>query len=232
MKTLIYILKKSFLFILILFSIVSVSGCRHSKIEWMDFLKFDDITYYAVDYLIEDELDYIELGDVYKTVKHKVADVVFNINYKAKNGDAARYTRGTKVYSIIGYKTAFRLAVKTGMGIMLYEAVKNPNASIGADMLDLVNKVEYITLNSGTDRESVIVKIDNKTDVEKIINFIINSPIDDDIQITSDDKYYINFYFKDGTSTKRTYRVNDGELGKNIRIPEEMTDMINSYLGK
>lgn len=223
-------IKKSFLFILILLSTVSISSCGRPIIEWMDFIKFDGITYVSNNYLTEIERNNIELGEVYSIVEHKVADVVSDIKYKNKDGDAAFHEIGTQVYSVVGYDTSFRLAIETEYGIKLYEVDRNPNASIGADILDIENKVDFITLNSELDAQTIIIKIDNETDVKNIVNIVLNSPIIDVVNRTSDYRYFLEFHLTDGTTITRSYWIDDGLLTRNIKLPNEIKDIINPYL--
>lgn len=226
-------MRKTILFALSLIIIIS-TGCikKMAEIEWVDFIKFDDIMYVSNDYLTNDELDNIELGEVYDTVKHKIADVVFDTKYKARDGDAAFHEIGTKVYSVLGYDTDFRLAVQTEYGIRLYEADSNPNASYGKEILDIENKVDYITLNSESDAQTVIATIDNKTDVESITNIVLNSPIVNEVNRTSDTMYFLEFHLIDGTSITRCYWIDDGLLERNIKLPDDIKNIINPYLEK
>lgn len=226
------IMKKTILFALSL--IIISTGCIKgmTEIEWVDFIKFDGIMYVSNDYLTNDELDNIELGEVYDTVKHKIADAVFDTKYKARDGDAAFHEIGTKVYSVLGYDTDFRLAVQTEYGIRLYEADSNPNASYGKEILDIENKVDYITLNSESDAQTVIATIDNKTDVESITNIVLNSPIVNEVNRTSDTRYFLEFHLIDGTSITRCYWIDDGLLERNIKLPDDIKNIINPYLEK
>ena len=203
-----------------------------AEISWVDFIQFNDITYHSNDYLTDEELQKIKLGTVYKEVEKKIADVIFNTDYKTKNGDAAFHEIGTKVYSVIGYDTDFRLAVQTEYGIKLYEADRNPNASFGKDLLDIESKVDYITLNSELDAQTVLITIDNETDVKNIVNIVLNSPIIDGVNIMSDQRYFLEFHLYDGTTITRCYWIDDGLLTRDIKLSNDIRNIIDHYLEK
>lgn len=188
------------------------------------------MTYQSDNYMNNDEFKNITLGKVFTKVKHKIADEVFDTNYKIKDGDAAFHKAGTKIYSVVGYDTNFRLSIDTDNGIRLYEVDNNPNASLGIDILDITDKVDYITLNPELDEKTVIATIDNETDVVNITNIILNSPIVDKINITSDNRYFLDFHLIDGTKVTRCYWIDDGILVPNILLPSEIKDIITPFI--
>lgn len=221
--------------LIVMIFILHLVGCSNSnkgvpQIEWVDFIKFEGITYYSNDYLSDAEKNNIELGEVFKTVKKKIADVVYDTNYVINNGDAAFHDIGTKVYSVVGYDTKFRLAVEADYGIRLYEAHRNPNATTGNDILDIKDKVKYITLNSEEDAQTVITTIENELDVKKIVDIILDSPLDEDTNRKSDKRYFLELHLHDGTSVTRCYWYDDNILVPNIKLFDTIVDIFNKYL--
>jgi hypothetical protein len=84
-----------------------LSGCRsslfgsHTIIDWVDFIKWDGITYDAIYSGALADTKFI--GKKVGEVKFRVADNVTNPNYKTRNGDAAFHEKGTGIYSIKGH---------------------------------------------------------------------------------------------------------------------------------
>lgn len=199
-------------------------------IDWIDFIKFNDIMYTSVE---PDTYERdIELGAEYSEVEFKLSDVVIDPSYLSRNGDAAFHEIGTKVYEVVGYRPEFRLAVKVSSKTRLYESDYIPNAKDGRDVLDIDNKVEYITLNSDVDGKSVLYTIDNEEEVNEIVKMILESSIIMGTEYMSDKRFFIEFHLNDNTSVRRAYFYEDGVIHRSIVVPEALTmkvqDIINS----
>src|SRR3972149_7067367 len=69
-----------------------------------------------------------------------------------RNGDAEGLEPGTSVYSIAGYDPGFRLVVRRGQELVIYQASRNPRATKADDMLDIGGKVERIGIRLPEDR--------------------------------------------------------------------------------
>ncbi|MEH7254273.1 hypothetical protein V7111_19305 [Neobacillus niacini] len=86
---------------------VLLTGCRsipfgsQTIIDWVDFIKWDGITYNGIYSGALADKEYI--GEKIGEVKFKVADNVTNPNYKIRNGDAAFHEKGTELFAIKGY---------------------------------------------------------------------------------------------------------------------------------
>lgn len=110
---------KKMSYCIILFCCIMLTGCTnilkptqkpYAKIDWIDFIQFNDITYCASHdktglKLTKDDFD----KELYK-VKFNVAENIHDPEYKNKNGDAAFLPVNTEVYSIKGYNSNFCLA--------------------------------------------------------------------------------------------------------------------------
>ncbi|MFJ7678502.1 hypothetical protein ACIQXU_05255 [Peribacillus sp. NPDC097284] len=70
------------------------------EIEWVDFVKINGKQYEGVHSAILADSTFI--GEEIGEVKFKVADHVFDVNYKTKEGDAAFWEKGTEVFSVQG----------------------------------------------------------------------------------------------------------------------------------
>ncbi|MFB3167142.1 hypothetical protein P5G62_008465 [Neobacillus sp. 179-C4.2 HS] len=139
-------MKKSSLFILLL---IVLTGCRttpfggHAVIDWVDFIKWEDIEYNGIySGVLADEKF---IGEKLGTVKYKVADNVTNPNYKIRNGDAAFHEKGTEIFTIHGHSNL--IAVKDASQINGYSVYYSRDATeqqwhFKNVPLDKVNKIE------------------------------------------------------------------------------------------
>jgi hypothetical protein len=138
--------KKSSLFILLL---IVLTGCRstpfdgHTVIDWVDFIKWEDIEYNGIySGVLADEKF---IGEKLGTVKYKVADNVTNPNYKIRNGDAAFHEKGTEIFTIHGHSNL--IAVKDASQINGYRVYYSRDVTeqqwhFKNVPLDKVNKIE------------------------------------------------------------------------------------------
>ncbi len=196
--------------------------------DWVNFIKFNDIMYLRkvvpLDSLAEEDLKY------YDKTKFKVADNVNELGYRIKNGDAAFLEEGTLIYSIKGYSPDFRLVAKVGAELYLFEADTNPNATKGADLLDIGGKVEYIRINGGMDGKTEMASIKEKTLVYSLVEMVLNAPVDQTVRLRGEEQVFIAFYLKDGTNVSRSFWIDTGELHRGIMLPDEFGRTIKSFI--
>jgi hypothetical protein len=194
-------------------------------IDWVDFIKFNNITYLRSGEVqtsfIDEDLYYFD------EVKFKVAGNVNDPNYRSKNGDAAFLEKGMDIYSLTGYSPDFRLIAETGAEMILYEADTNPRAKKGADLLDIGGKVKYIGINSGIDGTTELASINEEWLVLELVDMILEAPVDQDFQSSRGVQYFIAFYLNDGTVVKRSYFIGSGNLHRGIMLPDEFGRIID-----
>jgi Creatinine amidohydrolase len=122
-------------------------GPECTSLDYLDFLRFGGITYYAGDSnLVGRKPRPSDLGPVFGVVRRNPPND--DLNYQMRDGDAAFVAPGAPVYTVKGYRPAFRLAAGRHP-LRFYEAGEVPGARSGADVLDLAGKVRYIGINSG-----------------------------------------------------------------------------------
>src|ERR1700738_2289793 len=83
------------------------SGGQNVSIDWVNFIRFNGITYLATSMSPQDGLPVSQLGPVFDTVKFKLDGNVHDPNYQMKDGDSAFLAAGIQVYTVKGYKPAF-----------------------------------------------------------------------------------------------------------------------------
>lgn len=225
---------KSLIFLLI--SIAIISGCSgvispksHVIIDWIDFIKVNDITYQAVHSESGRELEEDDLDGNYTTTTFKVSGNIYDSSYRNKNGDAAFLDEGTTIYKVKGYKPNFRLAAKRDNKIILYESDNIPDAKIGGDYFDISGKVKYISINSEVDGTTELARIEEPENVNKLINLLLTAPVkDDQVSGIEGTRYFLAFYLNDETVTSRVYWHDTGVFYRNIKVQKEFIEIIDS----
>lgn len=214
--------------------LVLITGCgvfeRPLCIMWVDFIMFNDISYHDDGYNYHNSLSFDDLGPQFDTVNFRVADNVHTTRYSTKNGDAAYHDKGTPVYTITGYAPEFRLAIWRGGEVKIYEAYHNPKATTGADLLDIRNKVSFISINSEIDGSTFLGTIDEQAIVAEMVEMTLNAPLTDNCSLGNELRYFIAFHLDDGTMVNRSYWVELGLLAPNILLPEEFAEYVRGAL--
>jgi len=196
-------------------------------IDWVDFIKFNGIAY-----LRSAQSSSIPAANLsaYANIRFKVADVVGDPGYQIKDGDSAYLEIGTPIYSVQGYLPEFRILALSGEQQIIYEADTNPKAKIGADLLNLGDKVTAIRINSQIDGTTELGSIKDEKQVAKLVQMVLEAPLDQAIRRSDAERYFLDFDLSDGTQVHRCYWLDTGELSRGIVLPPEFGQAIKSAL--
>lgn len=124
-----------------------------------------------------------------------------NVHY-----DCGLLNDGEQVYSIKGYQTSFRLAVRSSNEIFFFEVAQNPHARTGADLLDIAGKVQFITVAPIDNPDSATRTIRNPANILKLVNTIVTAPIAPQAQCTfQGSQEALIFHLADGSVVEISY---------------------------
>ena len=212
-------------------------GCKvgggTATIDYVDFVMLDGTTYinnYPEKNLLAEE----DLGEPIGEVLCRLSDNVTDPGYDLQNGDAGFLEPGTVVYAVIGYDPSFRVAARGGPNpdrYTLYEADTVPAAEVGRDLLDIEGKVRYIGINSHRDGTTEIARIDDRAEVERLVEMVLAAPVEQDDDIPGyKGEVIIEFHLEDGTSVLRNFFPSGPELMRGIEVPQEFATAIQAAL--
>ena len=208
------------------------SGGQNVSIDWVNFIRFHGITYLATSMRPQDGLSANQLGPVFDTVKFKLDGNVHDPNYQMKDGDSAFLAAGTQVYTVKGYKPAFRLAAHFAGHIQLYEVDTNPQAHTGADLLDIGSKVLFIGIMSSQDGATQLGAIKDFNEITSLVNMILASPVDANSMGQGSMTYFIAFHLQDGTSVIRAYWQDARIMQRGIVLPKAFANAVQQAVVK
>jgi len=209
----------------------SFPNTHHVVIDWVNFIRFNGITYLAGPTKPGRSVKASDLGPVFATVRFKLEGNVQDPNYQSKDGDAAFLDAGTKIYSMQGYSPNFRLIAQQSNALTLYEADTNPRARKGADLLDIGRKVDHISIVSAQDGVTELGTIKNSEQVATLVSLILTAPVKQNHQ-AGNQQYALVFYLLDGTVVMRTYWLDTGELSRGILLSQAFGQAIKAALAK
>ncbi len=194
------------------------------QIDWVDFIRFNGITYLADSQHIAPTL----LGPKFTQVKFKLEGNVHAPNYHSKDGDASFLNPGTIVYTVKGYRPTFRLAAYQNSNgpLVLFEADTNPMAKRGSDLVDIAGKVRSIGVNSVQDGTLQLGAVKDPREVISLVNMVLAAPVHQQFMGSGGTRYFVVFYLNDGTTLSRMFTLNTGELARGIMLPAAFGSVI------
>ena len=150
--------------------------------------------------------------------------------YRYQDGDAAVLNPGTAVYAVKGYSQEFRLATLRDGKVTLFEADENPQAKIGEDLLDIRDKVTAVNIYGGKDQGTVLGTIDEEGMVKRLVERILESPVDQGNRRGEGEWYYIEFQLADSTLVRRSFEPETGLLQRGIMTDPVVASMVLNAL--
>jgi hypothetical protein len=200
-------------------------------IDWVDFVKFNNVLYLSNNTLktIPSKLIEKELGET----NFNVSANVDSTNYTTKNGDAAFLPKGTKLYKLKNYNTKFMIVAKNIDGYIVYVTDSNDDAKTGKDLMDINQKVVSIAIKSETDGKTILGIIQNKNKVNNLVKMILSAKVNQRANNHNGARCFIDFKLKDNINITRCFWLDSGELSRGIILPKafglEVTNQIKLY---
>jgi hypothetical protein len=214
-------MRAALLYATLLGATVMSSAC-YGTVDYIDFVRVGDVTYVASYTSGGRELSDGDLGPEQLRVKRTLARDSFGMAHQPVDGDAAFIASGDPVYSVKGYAAIFRLAARHDGRLLLYEADTNPQATRGADLLDIGEKVTSIALVSQMDGKTVLARLADRPRIEAMVRLVLDGPVDQGppkgSRFGSQDVVRLSFELNDGTATVRTYDRVNGVLWRGIQV--------------
>jgi len=151
-----------------------------------------------------------ELGPVVASTRINLARTA-KADHHLVDGDAGQLPAGTKLFALTGVSPHFRLAAYKAGRLTIYEAVDNPAATRGSDLLDL-SGVESIGV-SGPDH-NLLGDIQEPSQVAQAVEMVLQAPVDDHaMRAATDTHYCVTFRLRDTPWVGRPYFPASGTLG-------------------
>ncbi len=125
--------------------------------------------------------------------------------------------------------TVISVGLIVPFGCIWWEVKK---AKIGADLLDIGGKVNYIGVNSNQDGTTELAAIKNPKQVAQLVAMVLSAPVDQTRVSQGGPQYFLAFHLKDGTVVIRAYWLNSGELARGILLPKAFGSVVAHALSR
>ena len=198
------------------------------------------------DFVTLDRIDYIrwadepgrllvreDLGPEFATIECSLGEDLLGCPYGV-DGGAAFMPAGTRMYSVRGYRTEFRLAAVWKGRIFLYQAWRNPRAKVGADLYDIAGKVSGIDVQRGEPTGAAgaaPTSITSRQDQETLVDMILRGPVRRPLaHAAGEARYWLTLRLADGTTLGRPFFPETSELLGGIVVPAGFRAILERYL--
>ena len=198
----------------------------------LDFVTFDGIEYLRTTEEAGRPLERADLGPEFAVVSCGIAQQP-TCPY-GDDASAGLLPGGTRVFSVRGYKTNFRVAAVAGDQILLYQAWRSARAKTGADLYDLAGRVEAIDVRRelpGQVAARTSALINKRADVDALAGMIERGQFGPVRQKSyGQPRYWLTFWMADGTTLGRAYFPETGELTGGLTLPAEFREALERHL--
>ena len=192
--------------------------------DWADVLQVDGVTYTAGLLNPGRALRESDLGNETARVRSRLNGNVRPVGYVLKDGDAAYLDPGTPLYAMNGYRSTFRLAARREGRLVLFEAIANPNARSGRDLLDIEGKVTGISVDV-LDPRGVGRSVD-PNEVPRLVGMILDARVDPAATFGKR-AAYLSLRLLDGTIVSFQYSEETASLSRGITgLPRDFMSAI------
>jgi len=200
----------------------------------LDFVSFDGIDYIRWPEEVGRALTRADLGPEFGTVQCSIGEDTRGCPYGVDAG-AAFLPAGTRLYSVRGHASEFRLAAVWRDRIFLYQAWRNPRAKVGTDLYPLRGKVRAIDVQRGQPAPGAPrtpVTIAGARDVQALVDLLVGSSMQrPQAHAFGEPRYWLTFWLTDGTTLERAYFVETRELMGGVVLPVEFGALLERHLG-
>lgn len=117
-----------FIIIPILISIYLIFFAKNTCVDWIDFIRFQNINYENTNIMLEPDMVGKELGQVIERAPTKIN----RVSFQTKNGHAGWLDVGTKFYEVKGYDNKGYICVYVHNAYYLY---KSRNFEVPKDLM-------------------------------------------------------------------------------------------------
>ena len=199
----------------------------------LDFVTFDAIHYIRWAEEPGRALTQSDLGPEFATVGCSISDDRRNCSF-GLDAAAAFMPAGTRMYTVRGHPSEFRLAAVWRDRIFLYQAWQNSRARVGGDLLAVAGKVTAIDVQRGepaTVAARTPIAITASSDVTALVDMVVRGTVRRPRpHPMSEPRYWLTFWLTDGTTLGRPYFVETSELMGGVVLPDEFRRILERYL--
>ena len=211
--------------------------------ERIDFIRFNGAVYLSTAYLAEDNppaadtpLGPEDLGPVVGEVVANWIDGNDEVLYPNEpcywdtpDGTAPQLTPGDDIHAVRGYATTFRLAARHEGDFVSYQVWCNDEAKVGADLFDIYDRVNRISVAGDHSESSGFALIDDPATVAGLVDMLLEGQvIPEELSSMAPVTHQLIFHLDDGSAFRASTAPGELLWGLGaITVPDEFTEVLD-----
>jgi hypothetical protein len=211
--------------------------------EPIDFLRFNGAVYLSTAYFAEDlppapvpALGPEDLGPPIGQVVTNWFDDNDEILYPnepcywdTSDGTAPRLTPGDDIYAVQGYATTFRLAARHEGELVSYQVWCNDEAEVGADLFDIYDRVNRISVTADVSESSGFAVIEDRQTVARLVDMLLQGRvIPEELSSMAPVTHQLIFYLDDGSTFRASAAPGELLWGLGaVTVPAAFTETLD-----
>jgi hypothetical protein len=211
--------------------------------EPIDFIRFNGAVYLSTAYFAEDvppaavsQLGSEDLGPVVGQVVTNWIDENDEILYPNEpchwdtpDGTAPRLAPGDDIYAVRGYATTFRLAARHEDELVSYQVWCNDEAQVGADLFDIYDRVNRISVTADVSESSGFAIIEDRATVARLVDMLLEGRvIPEELSSMAPVRHQLIFHLADGSAFRASAAPGELLWGLGaVTVPEAFTETLD-----
>jgi hypothetical protein len=211
--------------------------------EPIDFIRFNGAVYLSTAYFAEDmppapapALGPDDLGPVIGQVVTNWIDGNDEALYPNEpcywdtpDGTAPRLASGDDIYAVRGYATTFRLAARHESELVAYQVWCNDEAQVGADLFDIYDRVNRISVTADASESSGFAIIEDRATVTRLVDMLLEGRvIPEELSSMAPVTHQLIFHLADGSTFRASAAPGELLWGIGaITVPAAFTETLD-----
>lgn len=163
------------------------------------------------------------LGDVVATTRCRLEGSA-PVSHELQDGDATFLDPGTQLRQVVGFDPGFRLGVRLGAMVRVYEIDDRPAAKTGADVFPgLADHVKAVLVLSVEDGTTELGRIDDPVKVRAMVTQLLAAPYLGPGTSGPDRDVFVGLLLDDGSIVSRAFTTSTGILHRGLQMPSSFT---------
>ena len=211
--------------------------------EPIDFIRFNGAVYLSTAYFAEDippapapALGPEDLGPAVDQVVTNWVDENDEILYPnepcywdTSDGTAPRLAPGDDIYAVRGYATTFRLAARHQGELVSYQIWCNDEAQVGADLFDIYDRVNRISVTADLSESSGFAVIEDRATVARLVDMLLaGRVIPEELSSMAPVTHQLIFHLDDGSTFRASAAPGELLWGLGaVTVPAAFTETLD-----
>ena len=149
--------------------------------------------------------------------------------WDAPDGTAPLLGPGDAIYAVRGYATTFRLAARHDGGIVSYQVWCSDNAKVGADLFDIYDRVDRISVTADHSESSGFAVIEDQAIIASLVDMLLEGMvIPEELSSTAPITHQMIIHLDDGSTFRASAAPEEFLWGPGaVAVPAAFTEALD-----